>query len=95
MFWRDNSMETGISEMKRLVSTWFEWTGSSPWMLHFQKVRSAELCAITHEDGSARVQTVNARENEKLHLLLRSFARLTGFGVLCNTSLNFAWPRLH
>jgi hypothetical protein len=26
MFWRDNSMETGISEMKRLVSTWFEWT---------------------------------------------------------------------
>jgi hydroxymethyl cephem carbamoyltransferase len=71
------------------VSQWFEWQGASPYMLHFQLVKSPRLQAVTHDDGSARVQTVTAEQNQPLYELLSAFARRTGVGVLCNTSLNF------
>lgn len=58
-------------------------------MLHFQRVLSPELQAVTHDDGTARIQTVNSKQNKPLYDLLYSFERLTGFAVLCNTSLNF------
>jgi hydroxymethyl cephem carbamoyltransferase len=61
---------------------------SSPFMLYFHHVSTAELDAITHVDGSARVQTVSSEQNPSLYRLLRAFKRRTGFGVLCNTSLN-------
>jgi predicted NodU family carbamoyl transferase len=61
---------------------------SSPFMLYFQSVRAPELEAVTHVDGSARVQTVNQDQNPTLFELLKAFKRRTGFGVLCNTSLN-------
>jgi len=71
------------------VSKHFAWQGESPYMLYFQKVISPELKAVTHVDGSARVQTVTAKQNQALHTLLLAFKQKTGFGVLCNTSLNF------
>jgi predicted NodU family carbamoyl transferase len=61
----------------------------SPFMLEFHKVRSRDLQAVTHVDGSARLQTVSERQNPHLYALLVAFRRITGFGVLCNTSLNF------
>ncbi|WP_432261467.1 carbamoyltransferase C-terminal domain-containing protein [Cupriavidus sp. TMH.W2] len=67
----------------------FDLPYPSPYMLHFARVRSPYLDATTHVDGSARVQTVNARQNPSLHRLLSSFKAVTGVGVLCNTSLNF------
>jgi predicted NodU family carbamoyl transferase len=60
----------------------------SPFMLFFQPVYVSGLDAITHVDGSARVQTVNESENQQLYQLLKAFRLRTGFGVLCNTSLN-------
>ncbi|MGF6506902.1 putative NodU family carbamoyl transferase [Paraburkholderia sp. 32] len=71
------------------VSRHFDWTGPSPHMLYFQKVRNPELAAITHVDGTARAQTVNAQQNPRMHELLTQFRAQTGSGVLCNTSLNF------
>jgi hydroxymethyl cephem carbamoyltransferase len=59
-----------------------------PYMLYFRRVRSPRLGAITHVDGSARVQSVTASSNPRLHSLLNAFAAETGLGVLCNTSLN-------
>jgi hydroxymethyl cephem carbamoyltransferase len=47
------------------------------------------LGAITHVDGTARVQTVSEQTNAPLHRLLTAFAERRGLGVLCNTSLNF------
>ncbi|EBV3242467.1 proline dehydrogenase [Salmonella enterica subsp. enterica serovar Oranienburg] len=61
----------------------------SPYMLYFYKVQDENLKAITHVDGSARIQTVTNADNEKTYNLLKSFKELTGYGVLCNTSLNF------
>ncbi|OLL30995.1 proline dehydrogenase [Burkholderia sp. SRS-W-2-2016] len=61
----------------------------SPYMLHFSRVRDESLKAITHVDGSARVQTVSRGSTPELYDLLKAFKQQTGYGVLCNTSLNF------
>ena len=50
-------------------------------------VRS-EIPAVTHVDDSARLQTVDARRNPRLHGLLSAFHRRTGCPVLVNTSFN-------
>ncbi len=44
--------------------------------------------AVTHVDGSARLQTVDAGRNPRLHRLLRAFQQETGCPVLVNTSFN-------
>lgn len=71
------------------VQDYFEWSGPSAYMLHFQDVRSAELKAVTHYDGTARVQTVTETQHPQIHGLLSDVKARTGVGVLCNTSLNF------
>ncbi len=50
-------------------------------------VRSG-IPAVTHVDGSARVQTVHPADNPRYHALLERFGRLTGCPVLVNTSFN-------
>ena len=52
------------------------------------KLKRSALPAITHVDYSARVQTVHRETNPRYHALLRAFDRLTGCGVLVNTSFN-------
>ncbi len=66
----------------------FDHHGASPHMLYFQRVKSPELMAVTHVDGSARAQSVNDAENPAMCALLRRFRELCGVAVLCNTSLN-------
>lgn len=46
------------------------------------------LPAVTHVDGSARVQTVSKERNYKLYDLLKEYKKVTGIGVLINTSFN-------
>lgn len=72
------------------ANTLFGVDGKSEFMLYFYKVRASAplLSAITHVDGTARVQTVSMAQNISLYKLLAAFKRRTGFGVLCNTSLN-------
>ncbi|MCH6161602.1 carbamoyltransferase family protein [Streptomyces marispadix] len=67
----------------------FELDGPSPFMLDTATVRQgAELPAITHVDGSARVQTVSSAQDRRFHGLLTAFAQRTGFPILLNTSFN-------
>jgi carbamoyltransferase len=51
-------------------------------------LKRSELPAITHVDYSARVQTVHEETNPRYYALLKAFERLTGCGVLVNTSFN-------
>jgi predicted NodU family carbamoyl transferase len=67
----------------------FGRTTPSPHMLYFNKVLTDSLRAVTHVDGSARVQTVSNADNPAMYSLLKAFKQQTDFGVLCNTSLNF------
>jgi predicted NodU family carbamoyl transferase len=71
------------------AAEYFEWSGPSPHMLYFQRVKSRQLAAVTHVDGTARIQTVRAEVDALTHSLLSEFKSRTGVGVLCNTSLNF------
>jgi len=67
----------------------FEMDGlpESPYMLLTTQVRS-ELPAITHVDGSARLQTVDNNRNPRFANLLKESLRQTGCPVLINTSFN-------
>ncbi len=51
-------------------------------------VKRSKLLAITHVDFSARVQTVHAETNKKYYDLIQACKKLTGVGVLVNTSFN-------
>jgi carbamoyltransferase len=67
----------------------FELDHPAPFMLETCRVRSAlALPAITHVDGSARVQTVDAETNPRFYRLLEAFERRTGCPILLNTSFN-------
>ena len=73
------------------VNKYFEWDKESKWMSFCPKVKEEwreKLAAITHVDGTARVQTVTKEQNEWLYDLLTRFEEKTGVGVLLNTSFN-------
>lgn len=71
--------------------TYFSLLQDSPYMLLAAQVKKeyvSKLPAITHVDGSARVQAVNQKNNPFVHRILIEFERLSGFPVLLNTSFN-------
>jgi carbamoyltransferase len=64
---------------------------SNPFMLLVQPVRvdrRAQIPAVTHIDGSARLQSVTATDNPLYHRLIGRFAAQTGVPVVLNTSFN-------
>jgi len=68
---------------------WFGCSHPSPFMLYTYRASTNELAAVTHVNQTARIQTVSALSNPRVFELLTTFKALTGYGVLCNTSLNF------
>lgn len=61
------------------------------WMLLTTQVRREfreKLPAVTHVDGSARVQTVSRSINERFWTIISAFAELTGIPIVLNTSFN-------
>lgn len=53
-----------------------------------QRVVRSDIPAVTHVDGSARVQTVSADHNPRFHALITGFFERTGCPVIVNTSFN-------
>jgi carbamoyltransferase len=75
------------------VQDWFEVPRGFelPYMIMTADVRQqhrAALPAITHVNGSARVQTVSAKDNSEFHTLLEEVGKLTGREMVLNTSFN-------
>lgn len=75
------------------VHRWFDVPPMTalPYMIATVKVREeyrATLPAITHVDGSARVQTVAADDNPAFHALLKAVGQLSGREIVLNTSFN-------
>lgn len=60
----------------------------SPYMMFSSKVRDKNIPGITHEDNSARVQTVSREQNKRIWKVLNEFHKLTGYALLLNTSFN-------
>ncbi|MGA3244445.1 MAG: carbamoyltransferase [Bacteroidota bacterium] len=71
-------------------SEYFDIDRPSPYMLLTAQVREdkRQIPAVTHVDGSARLQTVARDENELFYDMLLEFERQTGCPVLINTSFN-------
>ena len=77
--------------MEEHADDYFIDARKSPFMLFVNDVRPErkhEIPAVTHTDGTARIQTVNARQNAPYYDLLSAFRDLTGVPVLINTSFN-------
>ena len=71
------------------ASDWFEIDRESPYMLLVCQVKDGkEIPAVTHKDGSARLQTVTRESHSEFYDLLAEFDRRTGCPVLINTSFN-------
>jgi len=71
------------------ASDWFEIDRDSPYMLLVCPVREdREIPAVTHVDGSARLQTVTRESHPEFYDLLAEFDRQSGCPVLINTSFN-------
>jgi len=71
------------------ASKWFDCNHPSPFMLYTRLVSTDALEAVTHVNGTARIQTVSPESNIQMYKLLEAFKLRTGYGILCNTSLNF------
>ena len=48
----------------------------------------ADIPAVTHVDGSGRLQTVFAESNPRYHALISQFQQITGVPIVLNTSFN-------
>jgi carbamoyltransferase len=73
------------------VSGWFEEDDAVPFMMQVFQVKSEKrnvIPAVTHVDGSGRLQTVSAVSNPLYHRLIKSFFIKTGVPMLLNTSFN-------
>jgi carbamoyltransferase len=80
------------------LGTCFQGSHEVPFMIVVYKVRpewKERLAAITHEDGSGRVQTVRRDQNALYYDLIEAFERRTGTPVLLNTSFNENEPIVH
>jgi carbamoyltransferase len=75
------------------VHQWFDTAPGTefPYMIATVDVRQqyrAQLPAITHVNGSARVQTVSTKDNAEFHTLLQAVGEITGREMVLNTSFN-------
>ncbi len=69
----------------------FELENESPFMLLVAKIKNPKLIpAVSHVDGTARVQTVSRKQNKKYYDLIKEFKKITGIGCILNTSFNDA-----
>jgi carbamoyltransferase len=79
------------SVLREAVSEWFERDGDMPFMLQVVPIcqeRRGQVPAVTHVDGTARLQTVDHAANPRYYALIAAFYRLTGVPMVLNTSFN-------
>jgi carbamoyltransferase len=79
------------SILEEHIGEYFECTHPSPDMLMVHQVRPEKrslIPAVTHVDGSGRLQTVSQCTNPRYHKLISEFQKLTGIPVVLNTSFN-------
>ena len=80
------------------MKPWFDATWTDPYMITVCQVKNgnkvltardnSQIPAVTHLDGSARIQTVNRKQNPLYYDVINEFYKKTGVPVLINTSFN-------
>ena len=91
---RDNFQPFAPSVLEEELHTYFELPSrvrTLPFMVFTAQVKPAyreKLGAITHVDGTARVQTVSRKHNPRYWSLVHAVGKHTGFPIVLNTSFN-------
>ena len=79
------------SILREAVPQWFELDGDVPFMMQVYPIREERrplIPAVTHVDGSGRLQTVTRDTNPRYYRLIECFRDLTGIPMVLNTSFN-------
>ena len=79
------------SVLEEAVSEWFEEDDPVPFMMQVFQIREGKrqlIPAVTHVDGSGRLQTVSRRANPLYHRLITAFRERTSIPMILNTSFN-------
>jgi carbamoyltransferase len=79
------------SVLREAVADWFIRDDDVPFMLQVLPIRPerrGDIPAVTHVDGTGRLQTVDRASNPLYHDLIEAFFRLTGVPMVLNTSFN-------
>src|SRR5208283_1597145 len=79
------------SILREAVTEWFELDGDVPFMTHVYPIlatQRARIPAVTHVDGSGRLQTVSRETNPLYYRLIAAFHEISGVPMVLNTSFN-------
>jgi carbamoyltransferase len=79
------------SVLAEATGEFFETSYPSPFMVQAYKIKPHQrgrIPAVTHQDGTGRLQTVERDVNPRFWKLLKRFGELTGVPILVNTSFN-------
>jgi carbamoyltransferase len=79
------------SVLEEAVDDWFEEDDAVPFMMQVFQIREKKrqlIPAVTHVDGSGRLQTVSRKTNPRYYRLIESFRDITGIPMVLNTSFN-------
>jgi carbamoyltransferase len=79
------------SILREAVPAWFETDDDVPFMMEVFQIREekrGQVPAVTHVDGSGRLQTVHRDTNPRYYRLIEAFAERTGVPMVLNTSFN-------
>jgi carbamoyltransferase len=79
------------SILREAVADWFETDYAVPFMLQVYQIRPdkrKDIPAVTHVNGSGRLQTVTEAQNPLYYRLIKSFEARTGVPIVLNTSFN-------
>ena len=79
------------SILREAVPEWFETDDEVPFMMKVFPIRRdkrAMIPAVTHVDGSGRLQTVRRATNARYYRLIETFGKMTGVPLVLNTSFN-------
>ena len=79
------------SILRDAVGDWFETDYDVPFMLQVYQIREekrAQIPAVTHVNGSGRLQSVSESQNARYYRLIEAFRDLTGVPLVLNTSFN-------
>ncbi len=79
------------SVLEERTAEWFECSYPDPFMIKVYPIRPEKrsaVPAVTHADGTGRLQTVSQRANPRYWALISAFERQTGVPMVLNTSFN-------
>lgn len=79
------------SVLREETSEWFEYDDDVPFMMKvfpIRKEKQSQIPAVTHVDGTGRLQTVSMTTNPRYYKLIQAFKEITGVPMVLNTSFN-------